>query len=155
MPVSKVYRVWRRTLNGWAPDDSLVEKVRLIGHPMAEVSRCSNADRVWAVVSLSALGWTAQEIADRMECSLRLIRNIKAEHAAELAAYALQLRTQLIAVSTSCQREVTTLRMQVSAQNTQIDQLRRQRSDLISQLQLAQALTPVRRAAPTPRRTSA
>lgn len=139
-------------MTSWAPDDGLVEKVRLIGHPMAEVSRCSSADRVWAVVSLSALGWTAQEIADRMECSLRLIRNIKAEHAAELAGYALQLRTQLLAMASSCQREVTTLRIQCTAQAVQIDQLKRQRSDLISQLQLAQAM---RNASPTPRRTSA
>lgn len=142
-------------MNGWTPDDGLVEKVRLIGHPMAEVSRCSCADRVWAVVSLSALGWTAQEIADRMECSLRLIRNIKAEHAAELASYALQLRTQLIAVTNSCQREVTALRITASTQALQIEQLRQQRSDLISQLQLARSLAPVLRAAPTPRRTSA
>lgn len=125
-------------MDGWIPDDGLVEKVRLVGYSIKDLPEDSkDLDRIWIVVSLSALGWTAQEIADRMDCSLRLIRNIKAEQPAyALAAYAFELRHQILAIAGTCRIEVTSLRQQVDIQCGQLAQLRKQRADLISQLQL-------------------
>lgn len=130
----------------WLPDDGLVEKARMMGQPIATMT---NEDRIWVVVSLSALGWTAQDIADRLSCSLRLIRNIKAEPAAQLATYALGLRGQVIAIAGTCRLEVSSLRSVLDAQAVQLGQLRRQRADLIRQLQLE------RNGIITPRRNTA
>jgi hypothetical protein len=149
MPVVLVFVTRRWFLNGWQPDDGLVEKVRLGGCGIRDLT---NADRAWVVVSLSALGWTAQDIADRMECSLRLIRNIKAESAAELAIYALYLQKQLLAVSGTCRLEISIARQQLDIQATQIAQLQRQRADLIQQLQLERATALARRSTSTPRK---
>lgn len=131
----------------WSPDESLVEKVRLVGYSVKDLT---DADRVWVVVNLSALGWTAQEIADRLCCSLRLIRNIKAEHAAELATYAMSLRSQILAIAGTCRIELMAMRQLIDTQAAQLDQLRRQRAELIHQLQLERSSTAHNRIA-TPR----
>ncbi len=146
MPADTVSDPWRWSLSDWLPDDGLVEKARMMGQPIISMS---NADRTWVVVSLSALGWTAQDIADRLSCSLRLIRNIKAEPAAQLAAYALGLRSQIIAIAGTCRLEVSGLRYVLDAQTVQLENLQRQRADLIRQLQLE------RNTLPTPRRNTA
>lgn len=124
-------------MDGWIPDDGLVEKVRLIGYPIKDLPEdTKDADRMWIVVGLSALGWTAQEIADRMDCSLRLVRNIKADNPAyAMATYAFSLRSQILAIAGTCRIEVSSMRHQLIAQSAQIDQLHRQRTDLIEQLQ--------------------
>ena len=112
-------------VNGWIPDDGLVEKVRLIGYPIKDLPEdTKDIDRMWIVVGLSALGWTAQEIADRMDCSLRLIRNIKADNPAyAMATYAFSLRSQILAIAGTCRIEVSSMRHQLIAQSAQIDQL--------------------------------
>lgn len=124
-------------MDGWIPDDGLVEKVRLIGYPIKDLPEdTKEIDRMWIVVGLSALGWTAQEIADRMDCSLRLIRNIKADQPAyAMATYAFSLRSQILAIAGTCRIEVSSMRHQLIAQSAQIDQLHKQRSDLVYQLQ--------------------
>lgn len=124
-------------MDGWIPDDGLVEKVRLVGYSIKDLPEDSkDIDRIWIVVALSALGWTAQEIADRMDCSLRLIRNIKAEQPAyALAAYAFELRHQILAIAGTCRIEVTSLRQQVYERDTAIDRMKHQNTALVLQLQ--------------------
>jgi hypothetical protein len=139
----------------WIPDDGLVEKVRCVG---CSIKNLSNEDRTWVVVNLSALGWTAQEIADRLDCSLRLIRNIKAEPAAALATYILTLRHQLLNVSGTCRLELTILAQQVGCLSIEVTQLRHQRDALIDQLRLERTERPAvnqARRTSTPRRSTA
>ena len=148
MPANLVLSLSEVRVDGcWTPDESLVEKVRLVGYSVKDLT---DADRVWVVVNLSGLGWTAQEIADRLCCSLRLIRNIKAEHAAELATYAMSLRSQILAIAGTCRIEIMAMRQQLDMQSAQLDQLRRQRAQLIDQLQLERSTAAHNRIA-TPR----
>lgn len=141
MPVTAALWLPEVYVDGWIPDDGLVEKVRLIGYPIKDLPEdTKDIDRMWIVVGLSALGWTAQEIADRMDCSLRLIRNIKADQPAyDMATYAFSLRSQILAIAGTCRIEVSSMRHQLIAQSAQIDQLHKQRSDLIYQLQCQNA----------------
>ena len=58
------------------PDDQLV--------PAALASKCamselSGPDRCWVVAGLTLAGLTGYEIAERLSCSLRLVRTVRAE----------------------------------------------------------------------------
>jgi hypothetical protein len=61
----------------WEPDEQLVAAV-LAGsnRTMADLSA---PDRCWLVAGLTLARLTAEDIADRMSCSLRLVRTIRAE----------------------------------------------------------------------------
>ena len=48
----------------------------MCGLPITELT---GPDRAWVVAGLAAAGWTAEETAAQLRCSLRLIRQIRAE----------------------------------------------------------------------------
>lgn len=80
-------------VRGWQPDENLVEHVRMC--PM-KITELTGPDRAWVVAGLAAAGWTAEETAKQLQCSLRLIRQIRAEPMFVVATYALGLREQLL-----------------------------------------------------------
>jgi hypothetical protein len=127
-------------LDEWAPDEALVERVRMIGCSIRDLS---TEDRAWAVVSLSEMGWTAQDIADRMSCSLRLIRNIKAEPLAAVMEYAVGMRAALLAAQGFARLIETCQARQLAEQAVELARLRRQRGELIEQLTIERALAAV------------
>jgi hypothetical protein len=61
----------------WEPDDQLVAAI-LAGSPRT-MADLSGPDRCWLVAGLTLARLTAEDIADRMRCSLRLVRTIRAE----------------------------------------------------------------------------
>jgi hypothetical protein len=67
----------------WAPDEGLVPAL-LAGSPtvMDDLSPC---DRAWAVAVMKLDGMTAEEIRERLGCSLRLVRQIASEPGAIMA----------------------------------------------------------------------
>ncbi|WP_082945090.1 hypothetical protein [Mycobacterium sp. 852013-50091_SCH5140682] len=56
-----------------------------------KMTQLSEMDRAWLVAGLTLAGVTAQDIADRMRCSLRLVRAIRAE---DLTQFAVVAQTQ-------------------------------------------------------------
>lgn len=60
----------------WEPDEQLIASARNGGRRMADLSA---ADRCWAVAGLTRLGLTAAETADLLDCSLRLVRTVRAD----------------------------------------------------------------------------
>lgn len=80
-------------VRGWQPDENLVEHARMC--PM-KITELTGPDRAWVVAGLAAAGWTAEETAKQLQCSLRLIRQIRAEPMFTVATYALGLREQLL-----------------------------------------------------------
>lgn len=60
----------------WEPDAHLVDAARCGRLTMAELAP---PDRAWAVAHLTAEGMTAAEIADRLGCSLRLVKAVRAD----------------------------------------------------------------------------
>lgn len=61
----------------WAPDEQLVAAVR--SGSVQQMSQLGRADRAWLVAGLTVAGWSAEHIAARCSCSLRLIRSIRAD----------------------------------------------------------------------------
>ncbi|AXN53351.1 HNH endonuclease [Mycobacterium phage Thonko] len=61
----------------WSPDELLVPAI-LAGSPTV-MSDLSLADRAWAVLQLKDLGYTAEFTAERLDCSVRLVRSIIAD----------------------------------------------------------------------------
>lgn len=61
----------------WEPDDQLIAAVRC-GNGSRRMSDLIDADRSWVVAGLTLAGMTAEDIADRLSCSLRLVRAVRA-----------------------------------------------------------------------------
>ena len=61
----------------WSPDEQLVASV--LAGSGRKMSQLGSSDRSWVVAGLTLAGLTAEDIADRMDCSLRLVRSIRAE----------------------------------------------------------------------------
>lgn len=60
----------------WSPDDQLISSCRNGGRSMSDLAP---PDRCWAVAGLTRLGLTAAETADLLDCSLRLVRSVRAD----------------------------------------------------------------------------
>lgn len=75
----------------WQPDENLIDHARLA---RLSVTALSGPDRAWVVAGLTAAGWTADAIAHQLRCSLRLVKQIRAEPMTIVAAYALRVRDQ-------------------------------------------------------------
>lgn len=60
---------------GWSPDLMLVPAVLAAGNrPIATIT--NTQDRCWLIAGLRAEGLTAEDIRDRLHCSLRLVRSL-------------------------------------------------------------------------------
>jgi hypothetical protein len=60
----------------WVPDTQLIASFMTCRRPGI---RLSAADRSWVVAGLTLAGKTADDIAERLGCSLRLVRSIRAD----------------------------------------------------------------------------
>lgn len=69
----------------WEPDDQMVAAALSSPKSFRKMTDLSAADRAWLVAGLTVAGVTAQDIADRTGCSLRLIRAIRAEEITQMA----------------------------------------------------------------------
>lgn len=61
----------------WEPDHLLVPAVLAASRPIATIA--AKQDRCWLVAGLKVAGLTADDMADRLKCSLRLVRTLMAE----------------------------------------------------------------------------
>lgn len=71
----------------WEPDANMVAAV--LTHPRAPrpMQDLPLADRCWLVEGLTRAGQTAEEIAERMSCSRRLVMTLRAEAFTQLVAH--------------------------------------------------------------------
>lgn len=60
----------------WQPDDQLVPAI--LAGSRKRMADLSDSDRSWVVAGLGIAGLTAEEIAERLKCSLRLVRSVRA-----------------------------------------------------------------------------
>ncbi|UVT31438.1 DNA binding protein [Mycobacterium phage Mask] len=114
----------------WEPDEQMVAAVLSMPKASRKMTELSDADRAWLVAGLTLAGVTAQDIADRLGCSLRLVRSIRAEDITQMAYIAQQetlklgdeLRSErcLHAVT---RRELADARAEVERLRAQVDQL--------------------------------
>lgn len=63
----------------WAPDEQLVAAVLSAPKANRKMADLAAPDRAWVVAGLTLHGLTAKDIADRLGCSVRLVKSIRAE----------------------------------------------------------------------------
>lgn len=78
----------------WLPDDQLV--AAFSAGTTRTIADLSEIDRCWVVAGMSALSMTADEIAGRLKCSLRLVRTIKAQPMTRAFTYAATETTNFV-----------------------------------------------------------
>lgn len=130
-------------LTGWKPDALLVPAL-LAGSP-TRMDDLNGADRAWAVVVMTDdEAMTAEEIADRLDCSLRLVRTILAGPEAALTRL-YRAEVEAFEMTHSMQSgEVTRLATALADTEAERDRLAAQRDRLL-QLTLAERAGEVHR----------
>jgi len=94
------------------------------------MSELESSDRSWVVAGLTLAGLTAEDIADRMGCSLRLVRSIRAEDMTrvcsmmqqESAAFANEVRLARSEATTQA-RVVGELREELGRTKSKLDRV--------------------------------
>lgn len=79
----------------WEPDANMVDAVKSTPKSSWKMTDLSGPDRSWLVAGLTLAGVTAQDIADKMGCSLRLVRTIRAEDMTQVCYLAQQQLTSM------------------------------------------------------------
>lgn len=98
----------------WEPDDHLI--------PAAISGRCrmsdlQGPDRAWAVAGMTSAGLTAQAIADRLDCSLRLVKSVRSEPMTLVCA-------RLMAETSAFENELRLLRSERSRSAAEAEEAR-------------------------------
>jgi hypothetical protein len=112
-PVKRNHRTDQST--PWEPDDQLIAAVRC-GSGSKKMSNLIDADRSWVVAGLTLSGFTAKDIADRLGCSLRLVRSVRA--------------ADMTQVCLIYQREIQAFTNQMALADSEARALRRDLSDM-------------------------
>lgn len=109
----------------WLPDDQLIEAVRH-GCGSRRMSELTDADRCWVVAGLGAAGLTAEDIADRLHCSLRLVRSIRAETMTQVCALYQQEVAAFANSSALAESDLRAVRRELATMTEDRDRLRGQ-----------------------------
>ncbi len=91
----------------------------------------SEPDRCWLVAGLTLAGITAQDIADRLSCSLRLVRTIRAEHMTQVCLLAQDREAALLTQLRKIELEYKLARRGLDINKAEIDRLRAQRDQIL------------------------
>lgn len=122
----------------WEPDAQMVAAVLSMPKASRKMTELSDADRSWLVAGLTLAGVTAQDIADRLSCSLRLVRAIRAEDMTQVCVVA-QRETRELGDelrSERCDHAVTRRSLAESEQENA--RLRMQLDQLVDALQVGE-----------------
>ncbi|UJQ86597.1 helix-turn-helix DNA-binding domain protein [Mycobacterium phage PenguinLover67] len=116
----------------WRPDEQLVPAL-LAGSPTTMADLCP-ADRAWAVASMKLEGLTAEQIKERLECSLRLVRSIAADPGAIFARLYLIEREAFGDTLRMMQSEVARLDRERAEAISAADRYKRQLDGMLDRL---------------------
>ncbi|WP_237162362.1 hypothetical protein [Mycolicibacterium fortuitum] len=115
----------------WEPDAQMVAAVLSMPKASRKMTELSDADRSWLVAGLTLAGVTAQDIADRLSCSLRLVRAIRAEDMTQMAVVA-QTETRALGDELRAERcDHSVTRRQLAAAEAENARLRAQLDQLV------------------------
>lgn len=120
----------------WSPDENLIEYARIAG---IDVRKLSPPDRAWVVAGLQTIGQTAEDTARALRCSLRLVRQIRAEPLCIMARYAIALHDRLHLSETTLRRAEQAHARRESALQRDLATLATQRDRLVYDLQRERA----------------
>lgn len=100
-----------------------------------KMTELSDADRAWLVAGLTLAGVTAQDIADRLGCSLRLVRSIRAEDITQMAVVAQRMTGELEVALSAERSEHSVTRRDLREKNREAERLLLQNDQLVTKLQ--------------------
>jgi len=115
----------------WEPDDQLVPAV-LASVRAYRMSALAHPDRCWVVAGLTLAGLTAEDIAERLACSLRLVRALRAD---DMTQVCLRIQRETHAFRDELRlldTERRALRVALDARTVECDHLRAQVRRLIA-----------------------
>ena len=122
---------WADPIGGrahWTPDEHLVP-CALAGR--VDVRSLPGPDRVHVISELTRTGLTAVEVADRLSCSLRFVRQVNADPMSAMYEYARTVADEADRVRDDAQREAARLARERDEARAAADRYRAQRDDLI------------------------
>lgn len=120
----------------WTPDENIIDHVRLSPIPIATLN---GPDRAWVVAGLTAAGWTAEDTARQLKCSLRLIRQIRADPMFAVARYALTVREQLVRGDVRAADQQRISDRTIRGLQAEVTRAKNQRNQLIESMKRATA----------------
>ena len=88
-------------------------------------------DRAWLVAGLTLAGLTAQDIADRLSCSLRLVRTIRADAMTQVCLMAQHRETALLDEIRRIELEYKLTRRGLDMMQAEANRLRMQRDQIL------------------------
>lgn len=95
------------------------------------MNELSGPDRSWLVAGLTLAGVTAQGIADRLSCSLRLVRTIRAEDMTQVCLMAQHREAALLDEMRKMELEYRLARLGMDAKEQENQRLRTQLDQII------------------------
>lgn len=110
-------------MSGWAPDDHLVPAA-LLGN--VAVKKLDPFDRAWVIAGLFREGLTADAIAEKCACSLRLVFQIKAEPITVAFSYVQEQMAKAEADRITAEGRVSVLRSRLIQAEMDVDRYRGQ-----------------------------
>lgn len=131
----------RRTSNSaeqierWQPDEQMLAAVLASPRAWLGMTRLCDADRAWLVGWLTEdAGMTAERIAERLDCSLRLVRTIRADDMTQMAVIAIRQTRALHAELHAERSESALLRRDLVDARNDHARMVRQRDDMVKAL---------------------
>lgn len=114
----------------WTPDDNLVPSVLQSPRARHGITALSPPDRAWLIAGLKLAGMSSRECADRLGCSIRFVKTIRADPLTAVCTWA----QQQVAAATAAARaeraahlftraELTRARNEATRLRAQLDQL--------------------------------
>lgn len=95
------------------------------------MGQLSSSDRCWVVAGLTLAGLTAGEIADRLHCSLRLVRSIRAEDMTALCSYVQSESRNFADELRLATSQATGARKELAAVQQELERTRRKLDNMI------------------------
>lgn len=113
----------------WTPDDQLIPAY--LEPPRRRLNPLSSADRAWVVAGLTLAGKTADDIAERLGCSLRLVRSIRADPMTQICLFYQQESAAFSDELRLTRSEATAMARELSATIAELTRTRTQLANLI------------------------
>lgn len=123
----------------WLPDEQLVASVLAGGS--TRMGDLGAADRCWVVAGLVAAGLTAEEVADRLGCSLRLVRSVRAEPMSAVCEWALGVGERAAGEVWRARGEVSGLRSELAGVVGERDRLRSRLGEVLDLLVVGEGVS--------------
>lgn len=104
----------------WCPDDGLVHVVMTRG---IDIRTLDGPDRAWVVASLIHDSWTVPQMADKLQCSQRLVWNIRVEPMVSVFLFSIAQREESRRRAGAHDMDIRILAGEISRLQTRINAL--------------------------------